>query len=454
MRLGVRGQLLLPVTVVVIGFVFVCVALAYEAVRRERGALNDRLNHIAKTLDSATFPLTPPVLEQMHGLTGADYFVHWSGQVYTTLSGNPHASDLSLLQSQSTSDDALGPRIDWAGASYYIRVRHQPPEHPNAGATLAILYPVGRWNATVAAAIRPVLVFGITSAIAVGLTLAVGGRLVAKVRALEAQTRKVAAGDFTPVPLPARDDELRDLAASINLMASQLQELQDSLRESERWRLLGQVSSGIGHQLRNGVAGAKLALQLHARESGEEQSEPLQVALRQLELIGEQVKRFLDLGKTPHPEIVPCSLTEVAEEAMALVRPRCRHLGIELRSPCADELPAVQADRGLLLQMILNLLGNAIEACGPGGIVEVRLLQDGGLVAAEVLDTGPGPSAAIEQQLFDPFVTAKPDGIGLGLTVVRRAAEAYGGRVTWQRSDGWTCFRVAIPALPTTPLVA
>jgi len=82
-----------------------------------------------------------------------------------------------------------------------------------------------------------------------------------RIRELERRTRLIAAGDFSPMPLPTRDDELRDLARSVNDMAERLAQLQEAARKTERLRLLGQVSGGLAHQLRNGVTGARLAVQ-------------------------------------------------------------------------------------------------------------------------------------------------------------------------------------------------
>src|SRR5205085_2322116 len=128
------------------------------------------------------------------------------------------------------------------------------PPHPNAGATLVVLYPVDRWWESAMAAALPVLGFATLAALTAGLTLGLGARVVGRVRAVEGQTRRIAAGNFAAMPLPNADDELRDLAQSVNAMADRLVKLQAGLRDAERWQLLGQVSSGLAHQLRNGVA--------------------------------------------------------------------------------------------------------------------------------------------------------------------------------------------------------
>lgn len=86
------------------------------------------------------------------------------------------------------------------------------------------------------------------------------------------------------------------------------------------------------------------------------------------------------------------------------------------------------------------MIGNAVEAAGPSGTVRV-IVADGPVV--EVSDNGGGPPPEIAARLFEPFVTGKPEGIGLGLAVAKQAADAHGAKLTWERRDGWTVFRIA-----------
>src|SRR5262249_19494338 len=206
--------------------------------------------------------------------------------------------------------------------------------------TLYILYPERLWRDTVFEAIEPSLVFGGFLGVAsVLLTVGAGRRITRRIQALERRTRQIADGDFSPMPLPTTDDEIRDLVQSINDMAQRLAQFQETMQRSERLRLLGQISGGLAHQLRNGVAGGRLALQLFAREyagwAGKPvqpppDTEPLDVALRQLTLIASNLKRFLDLGGQQLTKREPCSLTALVGEAVALLQPQCRHAGIAL----------------------------------------------------------------------------------------------------------------------------
>ncbi|HZT79867.1 MAG TPA: HAMP domain-containing sensor histidine kinase, partial [Gemmataceae bacterium] len=196
---------------------------------------------------------------------------------------------------------------------------------------------------------------------------------------------------------------------------------------------------------RNGVTGAKLAVQLHV-EDCKADDEALGVALRQLARVEANLKRFLELGRGESLRREPGSLSALVGEAVELLRPQCRHVGIDLqwRPPEAD--CTLIGDPVQLGHLFLNVIGNAVEAAGPGGAVEIRLIMEQGRPATvEVWDTGPGPSPEVAERLFEPFVTGKREGVGLGLAVARQAAEAHGGRMSWRREAGRTCFVIELP---------
>ena len=468
MRWSLRTQLLLPVLALSLGVIGLSAwVVAYAAQTAVRRQIEDQFRQVARTLNEATFPFTPKVLGQLKDLTGADYLLETAtGHRLATLSPDPLAPPPADPPARDWHDLRFGSPVLVAGQSYLCaRVRLRPGP-ADAGGVLTILYPEARWRDALWQAHRPALLLALAGSFgAVGLAVGLAHWLTGRVRSLEGRTRRIAAGDFRPMPVAGWDDELRDLAGSINDMARQLAHLQDVIRKTERLRLLGQVSGGLAHQLRNGIAGARLAVQVHAREcAGAGDWEALDVALRQLTLVEEKLQRFLHLGRADRLTLRPLSVPGLVEEAVALFRPQCRHLNIDLRwQPPADAI-TVLGDRSQLGHLLVNVLGNAGEAAGPGGHVEVtvalheiepprrpggRALPTAATYAAIVVcDSGPGPPPEIADQLFDEFVTSKPEGVGLGLAVARRIAEGHGGRVAWDRSVGRTCFQILLPVAP------
>ncbi len=457
MKWSIRYRLFVPLGMLLLGVVGISAWSATTAARQAEERIARQVKSVTHTLAGASLSLTPKILEQMKGLSGADYLlVDADGQRITTLSNSQFELPAEVVNQPAEESPAeeLGLPIEIDGERY--RCRRLPQR---TGGNLYILYPEASLNEAVRDAVRPSIVFGLFGGlIAVALMLFIGQRLVGRIRDLERRTRQIAAGDFSPMPLPKQHDELRDLSQSVNEMAARLAELQETVQKTERLRMLGQLSSGLAHQLRNSVTGAKLAIQLHADDCTQADREALQVALRQLNLMEANLRRFMDFGKHDSRPPEHFSIPSLIDDVVSLLKPQALHAGIEMRWQRLEHVIEMDGDASQLRDAILNIVGNAIEAAGPKGIVEIdaRVLaspvftgngtegEQSGVI--EISDTGPGPPEAIASRLFEPFVTGKPEGIGLGLAVARHAVEMHGGKLSWRREDGKTVFRIVLPA--------
>ena len=422
----------------------------------------DRLARVVATLSDANFPLQETVLQKLAGLSGAE-FVVWDAQqqvqaatmsldseVLTRLKAVPDAGPLADLSSN--------PPIRIQGRSYLTA--KVPLRRATARPlSLLVLYPEDRWwTATRGAILPPLIAGGVTALVAIVLTAWWSQRFTRPIARLSHLSERIAGGEFLPMPLPVRDDELRDLAHSINRMVEQLTRYEQQVRRNERLKTLGQLGAGLAHQLRNWLTGARMALQWHARECPlGERAESTDMALRQLELMESYLQRFLTLGAGRDEAIRPAerlevSLTPLVAEVLSLIQPRSRHVGVELRwSPPSSPL-TVHGDRGELQELLVNLLLNGVDAAAQresessAAWVRVELLEAApNLVRLRVLDSGSGPSEVIAAQLFEPFVTDKPEGTGLGLAVAKKIAESHGGSLRWSRDGDATCFEVELP---------
>jgi signal transduction histidine kinase len=469
MRWPLRYQILLPfggaMLAVVVG---VSLIDAYLAARRTGQRIERQLSEVAQTLQDATFPLTDAVLRQTRGLSGAELLL-------TDTAGQLRAASLPRHEIATTPPGAPSPRfvlgnaIEFAGSRYLHTAIKVGDRGGQSGLVLHILYPErflqeARWQA----AYPPLIVGTALLGVVIALAIAIAGRLTRPILELRRRLSRLVEGDFRPVPLPDRDDEIRDLVGSVNALGDQLEELRRVVKRSERMALLGQLSGGLAHQLRNSVTGARLAVQLHQRHCREIDQDSLAVTLRQLSITESQLGRFLTVGQPSAPRWADCDLTQCVLDVAALVGPACQHRGVTLAVTApgdSDQTPPhaarqpieLHADADQLRQLFLNLVLNGIEAAGSSGWVHVELVANEGEARVRVLDSGPGLSDSLVERLFEPFASDKPEGIGLGLSVAKTIAESHGGAIRYLPSRP-TTFEVTlprqVPAKADQPVVA
>jgi signal transduction histidine kinase len=437
MKFGLRARLfLVPLTLIAV----IATATAWAATtaaNRATRRIDDQILGIGKTLNEPpTFPLTEPVLRQLKGLTGADFdFLPGTGPGLSTLSSNDLLNRTQRLNR---------PQITIHGQDYrWHRFPISLP--PNENGTLFVYSPESLRRDAVRDAIVPPIVLGVVGGlIAVSMTIWLTGGLLRRIRQLQAHTRAVADDDFRPAIVEGPNDELTELAASVNEMTKRLEDSRKRLQLAERQSILGQFSGGLAHQLRNAAGGAKLALDLY-QPGGER--EPLDIASRQIDRIGEMVGQFLALGKPAPVQKVMCDLQDIIREVVRLHQPQCKHLGIELKEQIPDAPARIYANSSDLNHLITNLISNAIDATGPNGLVIVGLNICVDTIKIEVSDTGPGPPPELGDRIFEPFITGKHQGIGLGLSLVKTVVQQHGGSIIWAKEQDLTVFRVTFPAI-------
>jgi len=450
MRWPIRNQILLPFAVMLtLAIMAVSILNAVLAVRRANQELETRLQSIAQTLSTANFPLTNAVLEQSQALSGAQLLiVSEDGEVLS--SSFPYSGEAPLKTKLSLGNHLEVSEVVAPGAPHWELVRGLPSLSSQRTQRLVILYPQRLWTEAWWQAVLSPLFVGVT-ALAIGtlVSFRMAATLSRPLVDLQQEVVKIASGELQVMPAPAQDDEIRDLTLSVNTMVESLQDLTERIRRSERLALLGQLSGGLAHHLRNTVAGAKLALQLHQQNCHEADPESLSVALRQITLTEEQLKRFLLAGKPVPPQIKPADARRWLAEAGELIQPLCKHRQVKLSLETAAKVPSlVHADFEQLRQLLLNLLHNAIEAAGNGGWVRVEQdVKENGNFCLRVIDSGAGPSEAVAGRLFEAFATSRPEGTGLGLAVSRTIAEGHGGTLRLIGTSP-TCFELDIPQPP------
>jgi len=430
---------------------------AYLAARRATSLIERQIAEVTRTLAESNFPLTERVLQQMHGLAGAHFVLVDERGLVTSSRGDV---DVALLPN-SGARDAVD--LDFVAAirvgdqAYYHALLSLPRRGAGAGPQrLHVLYPERAYRAAWQHAVKPPLVIGAASLVAVALIGAVIAYQVSRpLSDLRAHMGHIAEGEFVPVPLPRRNDEIRDLALAVNRMSEMLAKFEQEVRRTEQIRTLGHLVRGLAHQLRNSATGAVIAVDIHRHECplGQE-NESMQVAARQLTLIEKFVRKFLSLDARSPRLHAPLNFVELVEGLIPLLRPTAAHVGVTLDVRLPAELLVIKGDWDALEHVVLNLLLNAIEAAERApGVAPIRdaavcaevLRRDSDRVCLVVEDTGPGPSADVAARMFEPFLTDKPHGTGLGLSLARGIVESHGGSIRWERRQTRTCFVVDLP---------
>ncbi|NUQ64705.1 MAG: HAMP domain-containing histidine kinase [Pirellulales bacterium] len=459
MRRPIQVQLLVPLLTVVLGaIVLASLTSALLGSRRVKQQQEEQLQRVVSTLAAAGFPLTDSVLEQMSGLSGAEFvLLDQSGRVRTctlplSLAEGPLLAKIPGEASQRAFSGAS--RVVLDGRAFLADRVAVGPRGSNSPAWLVVLCAEDRWWAATHQAAYPALVSGgLAALVVVVVTALLARRFVEPIRKLVDQTAAIAGGRFEPVAVPRRNDEIRDLAVSINRMTDQLTRYEAGVRRSERLRTLGRLGAAVAHQLRNSATGARMAIELHGLtcpQGGD--CESLQVALRQLGLMESYLQRFLTLGRPQTSARENVDLAALVDDALDLLRPMASHTGVTIEFLAGGPPTEVLADREALHQLVINLAVNAMEAArrchnGRGWVVVELLRPQTGSVVLRVTDSGPGVAAAIEDKLFEPFATDKPQGAGLGLFVAREVAEVHGGSIHYEHRDGATSFSVELPRI-------
>jgi nitrogen fixation/metabolism regulation signal transduction histidine kinase len=255
--------------------------------------------------------------------------------------------------------------------------------------------------------------------------------------ALSQAIERVAAGDLRTRVEPRGALEVRSLALSFNSMTGRLESARDAVQQAEREAAWRDVARKLAHEFKNLLTPMQLSLQLLEcqvesvpAEERKAMTQNLAAAMRELGHLRRLAAQFSQYARLPEPQLERVDLTEVARAAAALEPAAAIQV---TASPVA--LP-VRGDRLLLSRAIHNLLLNACEASPAGVPVELRTEIAGTRARVEILDRGPGLPAGLRGRLFEPYVSTKKRGSGLGLSLVRDIALQHQGEVTLDDRPG------------------
>jgi two-component system sensor histidine kinase HydH len=249
-------------------------------------------------------------------------------------------------------------------------------------------------------------------------------------------------------------EQIQSLIPQIEQVVERLQQREHEVLRAEQMSAVGQLAAGVAHELRNPLTAIKMLVQ-----AGREDMQHRGFAVEDLQTIELEIRRlekclqtFLDFARPPRMECHTIDLTQVVERALALIGGRARKQHVEVKFTPPPGPVSMDADAEQLRQVLVNLGLNALDVMPRGGVLEISLATARHFAEVRVLDSGPGISPEVLPRLFEPFISSKETGLGLGLVVSRRIAEAHGGSL-WGSNPpaGGACFTLRLPLPAPAP---
>lgn len=249
--------------------------------------------------------------------------------------------------------------------------------------------------------------------------------------------------------------------------------LQEQIHRKERLAYLGELSASVAHEIRNPLAGIGTCAEVLGNRLGDdrEKTKFIDTILEEVSRLDRIIANLLQFARPGRPRLVRCDLRQCVDKALTLIEEQAREQGVEIRVAWPEDIPEIFIDPDQVIQVLLNLCRNSLQAMESGGRLEFRAERvlrklarrrrgrratDGPpkpgeevtaeVVKLEVIDTGTGISEEQVPRLFDPFFTTKSKGTGLGLSISQSIIKEHGGDIYLRSKEGeGTVVDVEIP---------
>jgi len=297
------------------------------------------------------------------------------------------------------------------------------------------------------------LLAGVVALVALAFTWLVH-RATRPLDALTMAADRIGAGDLSPALPEPGADEVGRLTRAFSTMTTKIREMIAQIEAGRQTAVLGRFAAELSHEIRNPLTSIKINLQGLERDAREgripeESRDSVRLALREIRRLDEAVRTALRAGRPPAPPR-PFDVSATLKEALALLRPQAASQGVHIEDHSDSSSNEITGDAEAVRAAFVNVVLNAIEAMPLGGTVRVTALNgSGGVVEIRIADEGPGIPASVRDKVFAPFYTTKEGGTGLGLSLALQTIRAHGGSLTLADARRGTEVVIALP-LPTT----
>lgn len=307
------------------------------------------------------------------------------------------------------------------GRSFRVPTRH---------GELEMVFGAGEISRERAAALRPFLIVAGAGVILFGVLGSLTAQAIARpLERLAAQARALPGEDVRPV---GGGTELDHLVEALNRML-------EEVRRTERLGAMGRMAAGVAHEIRNPLASMKMTVQMLRQEARD--PEPCDRLLREIERLDLATAELTGVSRPLQRERI--RLDRVVDDVLELLGRQLEHLSVRVERRYAP-VPEVEVDVARFKRCVMNLVLNGAQAMPAGGPLVVEVGPRDGRVRLAVTDAGAGIPESIRGRIFEPFVTAREGGVGLGLALTRQVVEDHGGRIGFESVPGKTTFWIEI----------
>jgi signal transduction histidine kinase len=244
-------------------------------------------------------------------------------------------------------------------------------------------------------------------------------------------------------------------AAELAEANRRLREAEASVRRSERLAALGQLTAGLAHEIRNPLGTMKASAEMLLERLGAENDIALELAgyiSTEVDRTNSLITRFLEFARPVRLRLAPTDLNALTDNAIDQLVHQTPAVAARIHRNFDPGIPLLEADGELLERVIFNLINNALQASPEGATVTVKTLAAHGNVELAVIDRGSGVKPEHREQIFNPFFTTKPSGVGLGLAITAKIVDEHGGRISLDSEPGrGSTFVVTLPLAPRVP---
>jgi signal transduction histidine kinase len=454
MRLSLHHRIVLPFAAVAVIAISAVAWVAYDVTTTTaESRIRADIANATSVASRGGMALNPAILAAIKQATGADVVTFRDGAVIST---TLEAADRAFVDRVMAG--AAGRSIS-PEAAIVIELPGDPPAYASyrgvsgqPGTIVSVLKDardIQQANATLRNTIVGAAVISLIVMIGAGQLVA--RQVTAPIVRLASFAERVSTSHLKD-RAEAGEDEVGRLGGAFNGMLERLDAAQAAVVKAEKLGIAGLMAARVAHDVRNPLSSIKMQTQLlnaslAPGSEGREMTEAMLHDIRQVELV---VGGLLEVARPRGLQASPQQLNDIIESVIRQVAPQCRHRQITVERRLAADLPAMPLDAERLTHALLNVVLNATDALREGGtltITSARAGADGVVIAVD--DDGVGIDAAAAARVFDPFVTTKPGGVGLGLVNAKAAIESHGGTITLApRQPAGTRAIIRLPLVP------